>query len=85
MDKIFSTRINEVILHKIQLLAQALHTSKKNIVESAIKTYAQKIEKEKNVDVFRATCGAWKRHESAGKLVEKVRKTFRQSMMRHRV
>ncbi len=83
MDKIFSARIDESILRRIGLMAQKLHTSKKNVIETAVKLYAQKIETETNVDVLQQTCGAWKRKDSAAQLVEKAKKKFQNSMLRH--
>jgi len=41
MDKIFSSKIDEAVIHKIGLLAQKLNTSKKSIIETAIREYSQ--------------------------------------------
>ncbi|MEE9164665.1 MAG: hypothetical protein V3U15_00205 [Nitrospinota bacterium] len=83
MDKIFSSRIDESVIHRIDNLAKHLQTSKKNVIENAIQMYAQKIEKEGNIDVLEQTLGAWQRKESPGKTVEKSRKTFRNSISRY--
>ena len=83
MDKILSTRINESIAHAIDMLAKSLHTSKKNVIESAIKLYAKSVAKDNNVDVFKLTYGVWQRKESAQETVKKAKKVFRQSMLRH--
>jgi predicted transcriptional regulator len=83
MDKIFSARVDESVIRRIGVLARQLGTTKKAIIEGAIRSYAEKIEKENNIDVLEQTLGAWHRTESPGKTIKKVRKTFRDSMQRH--
>ena len=80
MDKIFSTRVDESIIHRIRSLAHRLHTSNKKIVENAIEMYAARIDSEEDSDVFEQTCGAWRRKESAARIVAKARTAFRNSM-----
>jgi len=58
MDKIFSTRLDESVIHRIDALSQMLGTSKKAVVESAIGMYAYQMEQDKNYDIFEHTCGA---------------------------
>jgi predicted transcriptional regulator len=84
MDKILSARVNESIIQRIGSLARRLHTSKKNIIEIAVNNYADQIDREHQFDVFEQTCGAWRRKESAGRIAEKARRAFRQSMERYR-
>lgn len=84
MDKIFSARIDESIIHKITVLAHALKVSKKKIIEGAIEAYAQKLGKASQASVFEQTFGAWKRDETPQETVERGRKAFRDSMMRRR-
>ena len=84
MDKILSARVDEGVVRRIGSLARRLNTSKKNVIESAVELYAQKVEGEQNTDVLEETCGAWKRKESAEQLVRKARGAFRQSMTRRR-
>jgi len=84
MDKILSARVDESVVNRIGSLARRLHTSKKKIIESAIERFAAQVNKEQGFDVFEHTCGAWDRKESPGEIVVKVRKTFRDSMKRHR-
>ncbi len=84
MDKVLSARVDERVLHQINMLAKELHTSKKSVIEEAIMTYVKKIEAEKGMDVLDLTSGAWKRDESAEEIVSKARTAFRKSMERHR-
>lgn len=83
MDKIFSSRIDESIVHRIDIIAKQLNTSKKSVIEKAISLYAQKIKKENDFDVMEQTLGAWRRKEAPGKTVEKTKKIFRDSMRRY--
>lgn len=84
MDKIISARIDESIAIRITTLAQQLHTSKKRVIEDAIRSYATTVEKGLDSDVFEQTSGAWARKESGDQLVRKAREAFRRSMRRNR-
>jgi hypothetical protein len=83
MNKIFSTRIDESIIQLINILARKLKTSKKNVVETAIQSYAKEIGVKENIDVFELTCGTWKRSDSPDKLRRHMRKAFNESIRRH--
>ena len=80
MDKIFSASVDESVIQRINFLARQLGTTKKAVIEEAIRLYAEKIESEKNLDVFEQTLGAWHRIESPAKTVEKSRKAFQRPM-----
>jgi len=84
MDKILSARVHESVIQRIGSLARRLQTSKKRIIEDAVQFYADKVDREEKFDVFEQTCGAWRRNEPAGQVVEEARETFRKSMQRHR-
>ncbi len=85
MDRVFSARIDESVVGVISILANELHATKKQIVESAIKLFADKVEKEHRIDVLDLTFGTWERDESAQSTVTRARKAFRNSMSRHHV
>jgi predicted transcriptional regulator len=72
------------VIQRIGSIARRLHTSKKRVIEDAVRNYADKIDHDEKFDVFEQTCGAWHRKESAGRLVEEDREKFRKSMERHR-
>ncbi len=82
MDKILSARIDELVLHKISLLAQKLHVSKKKVIEGAVEKYAQEMESTDGINVFAQTSGVWKRNETIDQTVSHTRRTFRESMER---
>lgn len=83
MDKIFSARLDESVIRRIGVLARQLGTTKKAIIEGAVRLFAEKVEKENNLDVLEQTLGAWDRAESPGKTVKDARKAFRGSMRRY--
>jgi hypothetical protein len=83
MDKVFSGRIDDRIQEQISNLAHQLNTSKKAVIEKAILLFSKKVEKENKVDIFDQTCGIWKRRESPGQTVKKIRQAFRKSMHRY--
>ena len=83
MDKVLSARVDEAILNRIGVLAQELHTTKKQVIESAIDLLAREVEKTHNIDILDHTFGAWHRRETADATVRKARKPFRDSMSRH--
>jgi hypothetical protein len=59
MDKIMSTRMDEAVIRHIGMVAKKLGTSKKAILENAVRHYAEKIETEKDFDVLTDTFGIW--------------------------
>ena len=84
MDKIMSTRMDESVIMHIDVLAKKLGTSKKAILENAVRLYAEKIETELAFDVLGHTLGAWKRDESAADTVKNIKDTMRRSQERHK-
>lgn len=83
MDKVLSARVDERVLHQINMLAKELHTSKKSVIEEAILTYVKKIESEKGLDVLDLTSGVWERDERPEEIVRHARRAFTKSMKRH--
>ena len=84
MDKVLSARVDESVVRCIGMLAHQLKTSKKQVIEGAIKMYAEQIAAEQNLDVLDRTFGAWEREDSAEATVSAARKPFRDAMTRQR-
>jgi predicted transcriptional regulator len=84
MDKIMSTRVDEEVIRHIDLLAKKLGTSKKAVIENAVRCYAQKIESEEGFDVFSHTCGRWQREESTAEIVQTIKGAMRKSQERYK-
>ncbi len=84
MDKIMSTRIDEAVIRHIGLLAKRLGTTKKAVLENAVRYYAEKIEAEQGFDVLTHTFGSWQRDETAAETVQAIKDTMRKSQERHK-
>jgi predicted transcriptional regulator len=82
MDKIISARVDEWVARRIGLLAQQLGTSKKRVLENAIRQYADSVERDRQKDVLDHTFGAWNRSEAPETTVERSREAFRRSMLK---
>ncbi|MCP4683105.1 MAG: hypothetical protein GY864_12285 [Desulfobacterales bacterium] len=84
MDKIMSTRMDEAIIRHIGVLAKTLGTSKKAVLENAVRHYLEKIEAEQGFDVLSHTFGSWQRDESAAETVNTIKDTMRRSQERYK-
>ena len=84
MDKIMSTRIDEAVIQSIGQLAKMLGTSKKAVLENAVRYYAEKIEAEQGFDVLTHTLGSWQRDETTAETVQAIKDTMRKSQERYK-
>ena len=84
MDKIMSTRIDEAVIRNIGMLAKRLGTSKKAVLENAVRCYVEKIETEQGFDVLTDTFGSWQRDKSAAKTLQTIKDTMRKSQERYK-
>jgi predicted DNA-binding protein len=84
MDKIMSTRMDESVIQHINMLAKKLGTSKKAIIEAAVRCYTAKIESELGFDILTHTCGSWQRDESANETVQSIKNGMRRSQERYK-
>ena len=84
MDKIMSTRIDEAVIRHIDMLAKRLGTSKKAVLENAVRYYVEKVEAEQGFDVLTHTFGSWQRNKSAAETVLTIKQTMRKSQERYK-
>ena len=84
MDKIVSTRMDEAVIQHIGMLAKKLGTSKKAVLENAVRLYSEKIEAEQGVDILSHTFGSWQRDESSSESVKRIKDAMRKSQERHK-
>jgi hypothetical protein len=84
MGKVFSVRIDTAIYQKIHELAYKMQTTKKAIVEQAIRLLGQRYDQEKETNPFDETSGIWEREETPEETVKKARNVFWESMKRKR-
>lgn len=83
MDKVLSTRVSESVVREVGILARQLHTTKKAVVEGAIRLFAGKVAEDGQFDLLDAAFGAWKRDEAPATTAKRARSAFTQSMTRH--
>ena len=81
MDKVISTRVDEETAQTLDALALTLRTSKKRIVEDAIRLYSETVAQ--SPDPLDQSFGAWRRSEAPDELHRRIRATFEDSMHRH--
>ena len=84
MDKIVLTRMDEAVIRHIGMLAKKLVTSKKAVLQNAVRYYAEKIEAEKGFDVLTQTFASWQRDKSAHEIVHTIKGTMRKSQERYK-
>jgi hypothetical protein len=84
MDKIMSTRMDESVIQSINILAKTMGTSKKAVLEKAVKCLAESIAAEKDLDIFVQTSGGWDRDESNADTVRSTREAMRMSQERYK-
>lgn len=84
MDKVLSARVDEAVLQRLGMLADAMGTTKKDVLERAILAFAEQVEGKAAADPIRQTSGAWVRDEGPEDTVARGREAFRRSMRRHR-
>lgn len=82
MDKIFSTRMDEAVAQTLDSLAATLRTSKKRVVEDAIRFYSETVEHKP--DPIALAFGAWRRPDSPEQLYRRMRAAFGDSMRMRR-
>ena len=84
MDKIMSARIDEAVIRHISMLADRLGTSKKAVIENAVRYYLEKIEEDEGFDLLSDTFGSWQRSEPAAETVHAIKDTMRKSQERYK-
>jgi hypothetical protein len=66
------------------MLAKRLGTSKKAVLENAVRCYVEKIETEQGFDVLADTFGSWQRDKSAAETQQAIKDTMRKSQERYK-
>jgi hypothetical protein len=84
MDRIFSARLDDGVVHRISSLSHRLRLPKKKVLERAVMLLSDQEGDEKGSDFLDETFGKWQRKESPDALVANARNAFRKSMERHK-
>lgn len=83
MAAIFSTRLDEDLIERLDRAARALGIPKKRIVEEALRAHLEGLGEFPGEDVLDRTSGAWKRREKPETSVRRAREIF-QGILRER-
>ena len=65
MDKVFSTRMDEEMINKINYFVRKRAISKKSLIEKALHTYFESTGAKLEQDILNQSFGSWKRDETA--------------------
>jgi len=84
MDKVFSTRLDEDLVHHIHRFAKEKGISKKSLMDRALRMYLHQISETVEYDIVSRAFGAWKRKETAEETHALARQVFNQSFTRHK-
>jgi predicted transcriptional regulator len=84
MDQVISARLDPEVVREIARVAATLHTTRKAIIEQAIRDYAARVAPNMQPDAFEATSGAWARDESPETTIEAARTRSRAAFSRRR-
>jgi predicted transcriptional regulator len=84
MDRIFSARLDDGVVHRISSLSHRLRIPKKQVLERAVMLLSDQEGNEKASDFLDESFGAWVRKESPDALVAHARNAFRKSVERRK-
>jgi hypothetical protein len=76
--------MDEAVIRHIGMLAERLGTSKKAVLENAVRYYAEKIEAEQGIDVLTHTFGSWQRDQSASETLAAIKAAMRKTQERYK-
>jgi hypothetical protein len=83
MDRVFSTRLDEDVVRRVDRFVRERSISKKGLVEQALRAFLDRIDPNHEHDVVERSFGAWKRKEPAEKTWLRSREAFNRSFRRH--
>lgn len=84
MAAIFSTRMDEALIQRLDRAARRHGMTKKKLVEKALRAYLDELGPQDQDDVLSECFGAWKRKESPAATTRRVRKKMVESTKRRR-
>jgi len=82
MAAIFSTRMDEALIERLDRVAKNRGMTKKKIVENALRTYLDSLGEDDDADPLEASFGAWERDETAEETVDAIRERMRKAIRR---
>jgi len=82
MDTVFSTRLDDDLVERLDRMARETRLPKKRIVQEALARYLADLGDPSGEDVLARTAGAWSRRERPATTVRKARRSFREGLVR---
>jgi len=83
MDKVFSTRLDENLIKKVDRFIKARSITKKSLVEQSLRTYLKGAESNIDRGIIDQSFGVWKRDESIRKTWNRGRSAFNRGLERY--
>ena len=84
MDKVFSTRLDENLIRKVNILSVKKSMSKKTLIEQALRKYINDIDDQLDNDIINRSFGAWQRDETMDQTIAGAKQAFKDSFFRNR-
>lgn len=76
MDRVFSTRMDEELIKRVNRFVREKTMTKKGLVEEALREYLKHLDENVEDDIVERSFGAWKRTETGSETWIHSRKTF---------
>ena len=83
MDKVFSTRLDENLIRKVNILSVKKSMSKKTLIEQALLKYINDIDDQLDSDIINRSFGAWQRDETPDQTITGAKQAFKDSFFRN--
>jgi metal-responsive CopG/Arc/MetJ family transcriptional regulator len=83
MDRVFSTRMDEDLVRRVDRFTRERSISKKGLIEKALREYLDRADPRYELDVIERSYGAWKRKESPEATWHEIRSAFNKGFGRH--
>ena len=82
MDKIFSTRLDEDLIRRIDRFVRDRSISKKKFIEKALREYLDHVGEKMEDDIIDSSFGAWERDETPSETWSQARQVFNKGFRR---
>ncbi len=83
MDKVFSTRLDENLIKKVDRFIKARSITKKSLVEKSLRTYLKGEDFNVEQEIIDKSFGVWKRGEAIDKTWRRGRRAFNKGLERY--
>ena len=84
MDKVFSTRLDEELVRRVDRFVKEKSMSKKRLVEEALRTFMDQAGDETEYAIIERSFGAWRRDEAPEETWSRGRRTLTRAFDKRR-